>query len=97
VLDYDALNLVKSATHTSPNPAEEAQQPGPAKKKRTGRKGGKGGKGKARGGTGTPRKEVRANVLRISSPGTALQEAPSDSDLQSDFVIEEIQPRGNKQ
>jgi hypothetical protein len=48
---------------------------------------------KARPSTTTPRKDSKAGVLFISSPGSAQQDMPSDSDLQSDFVIEEIQPR----
>jgi hypothetical protein len=77
---------------TPPTPVEKEEPP---KRKGAGtRKGAAAAKGKPRGGTSTPQKENKG-VVFISSPGKH-QDIPSDSELQSDFVIEEIRPRERK-
>jgi hypothetical protein len=98
VLDYDALKIVPSAARTSPvaSPPKEEKKPEPPKRKAVARKGAKAVRTKTRPGTTPPRKDGKANVLFISSPGNTQPDMPSDSDLQSDFVIEEIQPRAAK-
>jgi hypothetical protein len=72
-----------------PSPVREEEKPQPTKRKRSAPKK-TAGKGKVRT---TPRREA---VLCISSPGRTPDDIPSDSELQSDFVIEEIRPRASK-
>jgi hypothetical protein len=90
ILDYDALHIAKTATRTSPLPIRAEERPQPTKKKGIAPR--KAGKGKTR----TPKKEPKAGLIVISSPGKSPHRLPSDADLQSDFVIEEIRPPAHK-
>jgi hypothetical protein len=76
---------------------EKVAQEAPKRKGQAQRKGGKAVKTSRRTSSTTPKKENRPDILFISSPGNTPQDIPSDSDLQSDFVIEEIRPRATKQ
>jgi hypothetical protein len=81
------------AAATPPPPAEKEEPP--KRKGAAGRRGAAAAKGKARGVTSTPPKDGKGGVVFISSPGKH-QDIPSDSELQSDFVIEEIRPKEKK-
>jgi hypothetical protein len=84
-----------AAAAATPSPSAEKEEP-PKRKAAATRKGAAAAKGKPRAaGASTPQKESKGNVVFISSPGKHL-DIPSDSELQSDFVIEEIRPREKK-
>jgi hypothetical protein len=85
----------KPRTVATPPPAPVEKEEPPKRKGAATRKAAATAKGKARGGTATPQKENKAGVVFISSP-SKQQDIPSDSELQSDFVIEEIRPREKK-
>jgi hypothetical protein len=85
----------KPRTVATPPPAPVEKEEPPKRKGAAARKGAASAKGKPRGGTTTPQKESKGGVVFISSPGKQ-QDIPSDSELQSDFVIEEIRPREKK-